>query len=163
MGVNSLPKTVPRQRRGCNLNLGPSAPQSSMLTTRLPSHPSHLCGSNLSDLLLLPSLSVYPIYTRNSKPAHLRATATRTTTGNTILGVKPTDQRDRTANRSSRNVVKSKNVSLIGVVNDCIGISAYRQRSAFKTWKMNDVIKILLHRAPPVNKPETAAVVITTR
>ena len=39
MGVNSLPKTVTRQRRNCDLNLGPSAPESSMLTTRLPSHP----------------------------------------------------------------------------------------------------------------------------
>jgi len=39
MGVNSLPKTVTRQRRGCDLNLGLSAPESSTLTTRLPSHP----------------------------------------------------------------------------------------------------------------------------
>jgi len=39
MGVNSLPKTVTRQRRGCDLNTGPSAPESSTLTTRLPSHP----------------------------------------------------------------------------------------------------------------------------
>ena len=31
----SLPKTVTRQRRDCDLNLGPSAPESS---TRLPSH-----------------------------------------------------------------------------------------------------------------------------
>ena len=37
MGVNSLPKTVTRKRHGCDLNLGPSAPESSMLTTRLPS------------------------------------------------------------------------------------------------------------------------------
>jgi len=37
MGVNSLPKTVTRQRRGCDLNPGPSAHQSSTLTTRLPS------------------------------------------------------------------------------------------------------------------------------
>ena len=37
MGVNSLLKTVTRQRRGCNLNPGPSAPESSTLTTRLPS------------------------------------------------------------------------------------------------------------------------------
>jgi len=36
--VNSLPKTVTRQRRDCNLNLGPTAPESSSLTTRLPSH-----------------------------------------------------------------------------------------------------------------------------
>ena len=34
MGVNSLPKTVIRQRRGCYS--GPSAPESSTLTTRLP-------------------------------------------------------------------------------------------------------------------------------
>ena len=38
MGVNSLPKTVTLQRRDCDLNLGPSAPESSTLTTRLPSH-----------------------------------------------------------------------------------------------------------------------------
>ena len=37
MGVNSLPKTVTRQRRGCDLNPGPSATESSTLTTRLPS------------------------------------------------------------------------------------------------------------------------------
>ena len=55
MGVNSLPKTVTRQRRDCDLNPGPSAPESSTLTTRLPSHPtmdvlslfiSVLCHSN---------------------------------------------------------------------------------------------------------------------
>ena len=37
--MNSLPKTVTRQRRGCDLNPDPSAPESSTLTTRLPSHP----------------------------------------------------------------------------------------------------------------------------
>ena len=37
MAVNSLPKTVTRQRRGCDLNPGPSAPESSTLTVRLPS------------------------------------------------------------------------------------------------------------------------------
>ena len=37
--MNSLPKTVTGQRRGCDLNPGPSAPESSTLTTRLPSHP----------------------------------------------------------------------------------------------------------------------------
>jgi len=42
MGENSLPKTVTRQRRGCDLNLGPSAPESSMLTTLLPSHPNRV-------------------------------------------------------------------------------------------------------------------------
>ena len=38
MGVNSLPKTVTRQRHGCDLNLGPPALESSMLTTRLQNH-----------------------------------------------------------------------------------------------------------------------------
>ena len=33
MGVNSLPKTVTRQHRDCNLNPGPSALESSTLTT----------------------------------------------------------------------------------------------------------------------------------
>ena len=40
MGVNSLPETVTRQRRDCDLNQGPIVPESSTLTTRLPSHPS---------------------------------------------------------------------------------------------------------------------------
>ena len=31
MGVNSLPETVTRQRRDCDLNPGPSAPESSTL------------------------------------------------------------------------------------------------------------------------------------
>ena len=35
MGVNNLPKTVTRQRRSCDLNPGPSAPESSTLTTQL--------------------------------------------------------------------------------------------------------------------------------
>jgi len=39
MGVNSLPKTVTRQRRGCDLNPGPSVPESNTLTARLLSHP----------------------------------------------------------------------------------------------------------------------------
>jgi len=34
--VNSLAKTVTRQRRDCDSNPGPSAPESSTLTTRLP-------------------------------------------------------------------------------------------------------------------------------
>ena len=54
MGVNSLPKTVTRQRRGCDLNPDPSAPECSTLTTRLPSHPCQMvrrlierCGENV--------------------------------------------------------------------------------------------------------------------
>ena len=40
MGVNSLPRTAVTQQRGdCDLNPGSTAPESSTLTTRLPSHP----------------------------------------------------------------------------------------------------------------------------
>jgi len=42
MGVNSLPKTVIRQCRGCDLNPGLCAPESSTLTTRPPSHPTSI-------------------------------------------------------------------------------------------------------------------------
>jgi len=42
MSVNSLPNTVTRQRRGCDLNPGPTAPESSTLTTLLPSDPVYL-------------------------------------------------------------------------------------------------------------------------
>ena len=38
MGVNSLSKTVTRQCHCCDLNPVSSAPESSTLTTRLPSH-----------------------------------------------------------------------------------------------------------------------------
>ena len=34
MGVNSLPKAVTRQRRGCDLNPGRSAPESSTLIAK---------------------------------------------------------------------------------------------------------------------------------
>ena len=53
MGVNSLPKTVTRQSRDCDLNPGPSAPESSTLTTRLPSH-----QSVVSDVLLIDILTI---------------------------------------------------------------------------------------------------------
>jgi len=46
MGVNRLRKTVTRQRRDCEMNSGPSAPESSTLTTRLPSHPRILYSGN---------------------------------------------------------------------------------------------------------------------
>ena len=36
--MNSLPKTVTRQRRDCDLNPGPTAPEYSTITTRLTSH-----------------------------------------------------------------------------------------------------------------------------
>ena len=59
MGVNSLPKTVTRQRRDCDLNPGPSAPESSTLTTRLSSQP---------DLLLQMYISVSAFVDHNHKP-----------------------------------------------------------------------------------------------
>jgi len=58
MGVNSLPKTVTGQRRGCDLNPGPTAPESSTLTTRLPSHPSSSSSrGNLSSIGIMPRVS----------------------------------------------------------------------------------------------------------
>jgi len=39
VGVNSLSKTVTCQHCGCYLNSGPTAPESSTLTTQLPRHP----------------------------------------------------------------------------------------------------------------------------
>jgi len=48
--VSSLPKTVTRQRHGCNLNPGSSAPESSTITTWLPSHPSSLYTQILTAL-----------------------------------------------------------------------------------------------------------------
>jgi len=51
VGVNSLPKTVTRQRHDCDLNPGPSVPESSTLTTRLPSHPlKHYSASEVTTL-----------------------------------------------------------------------------------------------------------------
>ena len=40
MGVNSLPKTVTQQHRGCDLNPGPTVHEPSTLTTRLLSQPT---------------------------------------------------------------------------------------------------------------------------
>ena len=54
MGVISLPKTVTRQRRGGHLNLGPSPPESSTLTTRLRSHPCCEYKPNPGSILLPP-------------------------------------------------------------------------------------------------------------
>ena len=39
--MNSLLKTVTQQHCDCDLNPGPSAPESSTLTTQLPSHPHY--------------------------------------------------------------------------------------------------------------------------
>ena len=49
--MNSLPKAATRQRRGCDLNPGPSAPESSTLTTRLASRRSNVTSrTNVSTL-----------------------------------------------------------------------------------------------------------------
>ena len=51
MGGNSLPKTVTQQHRSCDLNPGPTVPESSMLSTRLPSHPRSFKDSLISYVL----------------------------------------------------------------------------------------------------------------
>ena len=61
MGVNSLPKTATRQRRDCDLNPGPSASESSTLTTRLPSHPI----LQFRKINLLCSLLYFPAHFRS--------------------------------------------------------------------------------------------------
>jgi len=48
--VNRLPKTVTGQRSDCDWNPGPSAPESSTLTTtRLPSHPRSQCSAEITE------------------------------------------------------------------------------------------------------------------
>jgi len=47
MRVNSLPKTVTRQRCGCDLNPGLTAPESTTLTTPVPSHPKLTLAQNI--------------------------------------------------------------------------------------------------------------------
>jgi len=59
MGVNSLPKTVSRQRRDCDLNPGSSAPESSTLTTRLPSHPTLDIDKDIIELLRIRRLTYF--------------------------------------------------------------------------------------------------------
>ena len=51
MGVNSLRKTVTGQRRDCDLNPGPSVPESGMLTTRLLSHPQRVHNTNSGEIM----------------------------------------------------------------------------------------------------------------
>jgi len=79
MGVNSLPKTVTRQRRGCDLNPGPSALESSTLTTttRLASHPTLSvfdvrlqCGARVVAVLCMCRCDGYAVVVR--VPAYCR-------------------------------------------------------------------------------------------
>ena len=58
MGVNSLPKTVTRQHHGCYLTRGPTVPESSMLTTRLPSHPTQKLELNCGCLPALQTIAL---------------------------------------------------------------------------------------------------------
>ena len=60
MGVNSLPKTVIRQRRGCNLNPGPSAPESSTLTTQL-YRATHSCIHAYIVIITVKQLKLDPV------------------------------------------------------------------------------------------------------
>jgi len=64
MGVNSLLKTVTRQRHDCDLNPGPSAPQSSTITTRLLSHPVLLPTQEIPENLSCSISANFP----NSQP-----------------------------------------------------------------------------------------------
>jgi len=55
MGVNSLPKTFTRQRRGCDLNAGPSVPEISTLASWLLSHTCVcVCVCTLMNSCVLP-------------------------------------------------------------------------------------------------------------
>ena len=74
--MDSLPKTVTRQRRGCDLNPGLSALESSTLTTRLASHPvTGITLHNIGAWTLTPSIEYFwlrhwtaelrPYYTKN--------------------------------------------------------------------------------------------------
>ena len=75
MGVNSLPKTVIRQRRGCDLNPGPSAPESSTLTTRQCKELWHCChhqSANVDDIIAKTRLALFGHVMRldANTPAH---------------------------------------------------------------------------------------------
>ena len=58
--MDSLPKTVTRQRRGCDLNPGLSALESSTPTTRLASHPvTGITLHNIGASTLTPSIEYF--------------------------------------------------------------------------------------------------------
>ena len=83
MGVNSLPKTVIRQRRGCDLNTGPSAPASRMLTTRRKVKLHLLCPPFSGGILEQRDPSVCPMAQLPRRQAHclFRAHGQPTATG----------------------------------------------------------------------------------
>jgi len=93
MGVSSLPETVTRQRRDCDLNPGPSA-----LTTRLPSHAycsAHTCKNSQSQVTNIPNLDARQSQTLARPATPLAACVqrhSRTTTeigchANVLLGI----------------------------------------------------------------------------
>ena len=83
--MSSLPKTVTQQRRDCDLNPGPTAPESSALTTRVPRHP-HPCVVFLSVLVTLP---IYALCHSNfvSRKRHVTVLAVRRRVTLTAAGV----------------------------------------------------------------------------
>jgi len=69
MGVNSLPNTVTRQRRGCDLNPGRSAPESNMLTAHYfaPGKGEEFCDERVCLYVCL-SASISPeLHVRSSR------------------------------------------------------------------------------------------------
>jgi len=80
-----LPKTVTRQRRHCDLNPGPSALESSTLTTRLPSHPvggaiqNWLCCVTVStDIYIQVTLALWLCVGQSTLSSQSQALATLT-------------------------------------------------------------------------------------
>ena len=64
IGVNSLPKTVTRRRHGCDMNPGPSASESSTLTTELTTEYSSrfisgICARCLTIMCIIKSSSSF--------------------------------------------------------------------------------------------------------
>jgi len=89
MGVNSLPKTVTRQRRGCDLDPGPSAPESSKLIARLPSHPVPSVETSISNWQMLQITMLIILASVHNLGAY-RCRITRHCIGFTAESVQPT-------------------------------------------------------------------------
>ena len=84
--MNGLPKTVTRQRRGCDLNPGLSAPESSTLTTRLPSQPgsgAEYCNERVC-LCVCVCLFVHNCISGTTRPIFTRIFV-RVTSGSVVI------------------------------------------------------------------------------
>jgi len=123
-GVNSLPQTVTRQRRGCDLNPGPSAPESSTLTSRLSSHHFSTIHKlhatsllrNFQFLDVLKSIPVVTYFSCARQPAPLRTTFTNRLSPRTNGGNETSHYRKNTGARMNNEhewigVVWCRNVS----------------------------------------------------